>query len=347
MNRWKESLERSWWQPKPTGWTLALRPLEWLYAHLAEAQRQKWRASREVDPRVPTVVVGNWVVGGAGKTPTTLALIDHLRRRGWTPGIVSRGYGRHRDEVQWVDPNDLQVDNYGDEPCLLALRSRVPVCVGRDRARARDFLLQQHPQVDIVVSDDGLQHHRLSRTVEVVVVDERGAGNEHLLPAGPLRERPPKTLGPRQLLVYSAGMPSLPLPGHDAERSVSSIVLLDDWRRGQAGHPLAEWLSDPLRTSSESRAYAVAGIAVPQRFFDTLEALGLRAQALPQADHQAYCEPPWPDDATDIYTTEKDAIKLSAFTRPGLRIWVLPLDFRLPTAFLRALDALLPPPPTA
>ncbi len=174
-----------------------LLPLSWLYASIVRVRTLLYRTGMLAQHKlpVPVVIVGNLIAGGAGKTPAVRAVVDILRARGRRPGIVSRGYGGHADAIVEVRP-DSDPRLVGDEPLLLRLRSDVPVLVGRHRAAAARELLRLHPQVDVIVSDDGLQHLALARDVSIVVFDERGTGNGWLLPAGPLREPMPSAFGP-------------------------------------------------------------------------------------------------------------------------------------------------------
>ncbi len=178
--RW---LQRQWFAQRrlsPALWLLA--PLAGAYAALAAANRARARPERLP---VPVIVVGNITVGGAGKTPLTIWLAGQLGERGWRPGLVSRGYGGEGRLPRPVDGRSVAVD-VGDEPILLARRSGRPVWVGRDRVAAGRALLAAHPDVNVIVCDDGLQHYRLARDVELAVFDGRGAGNGWRLPAGPL-----------------------------------------------------------------------------------------------------------------------------------------------------------------
>jgi tetraacyldisaccharide 4'-kinase len=337
-------LQRHWWRPAPTPLTAALRPLAALYAALHRRQR----ARTAVEPlAVPVVVVGNVVVGGAGKTPVVMALVQALRARGWTPGVVSRGYGRRNagGPPCEVRPDSLAADT-GDEPLLIRRRTGAPVWVGARRVQAARALLAAHPEVNLLVSDDGLQHTALPRQAEVLVFDERGLGNGLLLPAGPLREPCPAALPPQRLVLYTAGSPSTPLPGWNAQRHLHTALPLAAWWSGQTAHALplpalaARLAADPVPP------LAVAGIAAPQKFFGMLQAAGLRATPSPQPDHARYDTPPWPDGFTGaVLTTEKDAVKLPPQGATGVSVWVLPLDLSLPDGFLDALASRLPPPP--
>ena len=201
---WSDRLQRAWLE---RGAAAALLPLAWLFGALAASRRGLYRAGmlRRVEVGVPVVVVGNLIAGGAGKTPTVLAVVRLLQRHGRRPGIVSRGHGRTDAGVLEVSPDTLAQD-CGDEPLLLRLRAGVPVCVARDRVAAAQALRRRHPEVDVIVSDDGLQHLRLARDLQIIVFDERGAGNGWLLPAGPLREPLPATPPPRSLVLYNAAV---------------------------------------------------------------------------------------------------------------------------------------------
>jgi tetraacyldisaccharide 4'-kinase len=283
------------------------------------------------------IVVGNLVAGGAGKTPTVIAVAGLLRGNGYVPGIVSRGYGRGSGGIVAVEP-DATAAQVGDEPLLLQRRTGAPVVVGADRVAAGHALLQAHPEVDIVLSDDGLQHLALERDVELIVFDERGAGNGRLLPAGPLRERVPARLGPRQLVLYNAAAATTPLPGFVAQRSLAGVAALSDWWAGKAPTPAA---LDALRGRE---VVAVAGLARPERFFDLLRANGLAVVECALGDHDDFARLPWPASASDVVVTEKDAVKLSLTRAIGTRVWVARLDFTPEAAFGAALLALLPPP---
>lgn len=286
----------------------------------------------------PVIVVGNLVAGGAGKTPTVIAIVAALRRRGYTPGVVSRGYGGSHADLLDVT-RAVPAARSGDEPLLIHLRTGAPLVVGRKRVAAARRLLELHPDTDVIVSDDGLQHLALARDAQVIVFDERGAGNGWLLPAGPLRECLPNEVPARSLVVYNAATPSTPLPGTTAWRSFAGVVELADWWRGQPAS------ADALVALRARPIVAAAGLARPQRFFEMLRGQSLTITPQPLPDHHDYAALPWPDDTTDVVLTEKDAVKLDPQRIAGTtRIWVAPLDFELDAAFETALLALLPPP---
>lgn len=338
--RLEASLRAAW--ARDGAWAHALAPLAALHAALRPRLAPPPAPASALVGGRPTLVVGNRVVGGAGKTPTTLALVGWLQAQGWRPGIVSRGHGRRRaDRILGVDPA-APADQVGDEPLLLRLRSGVPVWVGRDRVAAAQALLAAHPEVNALVADDGLQHRRLARTLEVVVQDERGLGNGRLLPAGPLRE-PDGTpsVAARGALRLQVG----PGPGGapaQALRRLGPPVGLDAWWRGESGPPEA-WAM--LRALPQPPS-ALAGVAVPERFFAALAAQGLEGPRLALADHAGFASLPWPVGTAHLLVTEKDAVKLRparcAAERPGTQVWVVPLDLEIDPGFWVALAARWP-----
>ncbi len=318
---------------------MALLPLAWVFGMLTALHRLiyrlGWRRTHRLP--VPVIVVGNLIVGGAGKTPTVMAIVALLRRHGFTPGVVSRGYGRNDDATLEVQPHTA-VAACGDEPLLMHLRTGAPVVVGRDRAAAGQALLQAHPTVDVLVGDDGLQHLKLARDLQVLVFDERGVGNGWLLPAGPLREPLPASVPARSVVLYNAPVASTPLPGGLATRSLAGVVALAEWRSGRAASMAA------LEALRGRPLVAAAGVARPNRFFDMLSEHGLQFRALALPDHFDFASLPWPAGTADVVLTEKDAVKLAPARLGATRVWVAALDFALPAAFETSLLALLPAP---
>jgi tetraacyldisaccharide 4'-kinase len=271
--------------------------------------------TREVLP-VPVIVVGNISVGGAGKTPLVLWLASFLCEAGYRPGIVSRGYGSNATQARAVPAHGVAAD-YGDEPLLLARRSRCPVWIGADRVVAARALLERHPECNAVISDDGLQHYRLARDIEVAVVDAvRGFGNGLTLPAGPLRE-PVSRLNNVDAVVYNgAAMQVTPLAVRTCQMKLDGnefYNLREPARRVAAAHFM------------HRRVHAVAGIGHPERFFDTLRAMGLVFKPHAFADHHAYTAQDLAFDGCDtVLMTEKDAVKCAAFA--GAEHWALRVD---------------------
>jgi len=351
-------LQRLWWRPRLSPLTALLGPLAWLVGTVAAHRRATQAAAARLP--VPVIVVGNVIVGGAGKTPTVIALVAQLRGWGWTPGIVSRGHGR-------VDATPLLLDRqtpaagvtpaaFGDEPVLMHRRTGAPVAVARRRRDAALRLLNAHPAVDILVADDGLQHHGLPRDIELVVFDGRGLGNGWPLPAGPLRERasqiwpaprPDGAPAPARFIVVNGRWPAppalaLPAPPDccwEAERRLGGVVDLAAWARGEAASA-AEL--DGLRGHA---VLACAGIGDPERFFSMLEACGLRIRRLPMPDHADFDPLPWPPSTGEVLVTEKDAVKLVGRALGATRVRVVTLDFGLPRGLTDALQAALAAPP--
>ncbi len=329
---WAEALlNRHWWRPRRSLLTLALLPLSWLYGLLFRMHRALNRPRRAP---VPVLVVGNLVAGGAGKTPTVIALVQALKRSGLRAGVVSRGYGRRASAPRAVQAG-CQASEVGDEPWLIQRRTGVPVWVGSDRLAVARVLCKHHPEVDLLVLDDGLQHHALAHDVAVVVFDERGVGNSALLPAGPLRE-PLRCPAPSHWRVlYTAGRRSTALPGSLAHRRLGPAWPLAAWHAADPG------LCQPVQALRGRRLLAAAGLAAPEKFFGMLETAGLQIERLPLPDHHHYDTLPWPDGTTEVVTTEKDAAKLDAARTGNTAVWVLPLDLQLPEGFAAELVALL------
>jgi tetraacyldisaccharide 4'-kinase len=315
---------------------LMLRPLAGLYAVLAAGAALPWRLGLRRPWRAPcpVIVVGNLIVGGAGKTPTVIALAHALRAAGWHPGVVSRGHGRQSTGGRLVTP-ECSAAEVGDEPWLIARATSMPVAVHVRRADAAQALLKAHPEVDVLIADDGLQHHALARDLELWVFDERGAGNGALLPAGPLRQAMPDQVPAHARVLYNAPRASTALPGALARRRLAGAVPLAAWHQGQAMDPAT------LQALHGRALLAIAGIAAPTRFFGMLADAGLSVQPCPLPDHADLSTPPWPADTPDVVCTEKDAAKLDPARCGNTRVWVVGLDFQLPPELVADLGRLL------
>ncbi|MBT9495167.1 MAG: tetraacyldisaccharide 4'-kinase [Paucibacter sp.] len=331
-------MQQQWYRVDGGGALAAsLRPLAWVYGLLLRlrALLYRWGWLRTEALPVPVIVVGNWIVGGAGKTPTILALLEQLQAAGLRAVLISRGYGRTDDRPRLVS-RDCTAGQVGDEPLLIHLRSGAPVAVGRDRVAAARLLLQAHPELQLLLSDDGLQHLRLPRDLAVLVFDERGVGNGRLMPAGPLRQPASSRLASNELVLYNAARPSTALPGFISERSLAGAVSLGGWWRGEPAR------LETLRALAGREVLATAGMAHPQRFFDMLVAAGLHIRPLPLADHFDFTELPWlgkaEADVEDVLLTEKDAVKLQPQRCQDKRIWVVALDFKPEQAFQQAVQ---------
>ena len=321
---WTERLVNAWYQGHPA--LLLLRPLEWLYRAVVLRKRQRFLAGQSPSYRapVPVIVVGNITVGGTGKTPLILYLIDHCRARGLRVGVVSRGYGAQPPSVPWRVTAEQSADEAGDEPLLLVQRSGVALMIDPDRARAVQALLSAEP-LDLILCDDGLQHYRLARDLELVLIDAvRGLGNRHCLPAGPLRE-PVERLQGVDALLYNGALND-PQEGYGFTLRPRTLVNL------RSGEPHALSHFPPGQA-----LHAVAGIGNPQRFFMTLEGLHWQPVAHAFADHAPYsAELLNFSPALPLVMTEKDAVKCRAFAADNW--WYLAVDAQPSAAFVAWFD---------
>jgi tetraacyldisaccharide 4'-kinase len=335
---WHDALMAQWRRPSPGIGARCLQPLSWLYGLLSRLHAwlyEKGLLDVQASPR-PVIVVGNLVAGGAGKTPAVMAIVLWLRAQGYKPGVISRGHGRSAAGTQLVGPQSLAAE-VGDEPLLIRRRTGAPVAVGTDRAAAARLLSQRCPEVDVVVSDDGLQHHHLGRDVELLLFDDRGIGNGLLLPAGPLRQRLPAAADERRLVLYTNGRQNTRLPGFAGHRQLSGVIPLAQWWADPAGS------RQPLSTLAGRPLLAVAGLARPEAFFEQLRAAGLTIRQQPLPDHDKFVRVPWQPDEADVIVTEKDAVKLDPERVGATRVWVATLDFEPEPAFYAALSRLLRP----
>lgn len=350
-------LPRSW--STRTSLACALWPLSALHGLLVRIRRSLFSKGLLQSTRlpVPVLVVGNVIAGGAGKTPLVIALVRRLQSAGHRPGVVSRGYGRDGTDCREVLP-DLTAAQVGDEPLLIRQLTGAPVFVAPRRVQAAQALLRAHPDTDVILCDDGLQHYALQRDLNIAVFDERGIGNGWLLPAGPLREPWPQTwanklqsgAGPRAVrpvdLVLHTGS-TLAFEGFGASRSLADEAVAADGRRVS------------LQSLQGENLIALAGIAKPQAFFDMLQDRGLRLErtlALP--DHVGMDElaaldlfPAKASRPVRVLCTQKDAVKLFAlYPDAALQLLAVPLTFLPEPAFLEVFDAglcnLLAPAPS-
>jgi tetraacyldisaccharide 4'-kinase len=313
-----DTLESAWYgDARPPWWT---RPLAALYGGVIHLRARLYRIGWLRSTRLPAavVVIGNLSVGGTGKTPLTIAVVEALRARGYRPGVVSRGYGGSQREPLLLDdaPEPAHV---GDEPCLIHA-SGAPVAVGRDRPAAARLLLDAG--CDVVIADDGLQHYALVRDVEICVIDGvRRFGNRRLLPAGPLRE-PLGRLERVDLRVCNGGVPVdgeylMQLQGGEV------VSLCDGHRR-------------PLADFADQRIHAVAAIGNPSRFFSSLRAAGVEVIEHAFADHHGFTADDLDfGDQLPLLMTDKDAVKCRRFARSHW--WRVPVQADLPPAFYDAL----------
>lgn len=316
-----ETLPRLWYRRGLALPLLPLLPFSWLFAALSGLRRLAFRCGflRAERLPVPVIVVGNLIAGGAGKTPLTLSLVTELQAKGWRPGIISRGHGGDTENAKLVDASG-EASVFGDEPLLMARRSGAPVAVCRDRAAAGRLLLARHPECDVLIADDGLQHYGLARDVELAVFDARGVGNGFRLPAGPLREPLARLAVVDAVVLNGEGaLPALPpgVPGFAMRLAGETFVSVSDpARRCKPGDLAGKSL------------HAFAGIGDPARFFRHLGALGLRVTEYPLPDHHVFTAADFaPAAGGVILLTEKDAVKCAGLI-PG-EAWVLPVSAAL------------------
>jgi len=318
-----------WFDGTPPPWPSRL--LAGVYAAAVAARAALYRKGllRSAHPGRPVLVVGNLIAGGSGKTPLTIAIVERLRADGFTPGVASRGYGRQQAAIaRWVDAS-TDTTLGGDEPVLIARRTGAPVRVDRDRVAAARALIDAG--CDIVVCDDGLQHYRLARDVEIEVIDgRRRYGNRLALPAGPMREPPERGERCDFRVVNLGGAHAPDVPGDTG---------FGEWPmrlRAQDAVPLHGHRGAPLSSFAGQRVHAVAGIGDPERFFAMLRGLDLAVVPHAFADHHRYrAEDLRFGSDLPVLMTEKDAVKCANFQTE--RCYSVPIRAELPEAFWVAL----------
>jgi len=306
-------------------WHLVLLPLSFIFFLLSISRKHLFRLGilRRYKLPVPVIVVGNISVGGTGKTPLVIWLAEQLKINGLKPGIVSRGYGGSANYVTQVFANDL-ASHVGDEPLLIAKREICPIFVCNNRVDAGAALLKAHPKVNVIISDDGLQHYSLQRDIEIATVDgERAFGNELLLPSGPLREIKSRlntvdaivmTNAHQQSSIKTKFLPSV----FEMKLSGDTFVSLFDGKTQQKSNYF-----------DHKKLVAIAGIGNPKRFFDGLTKMGLVFERKSFADHYAFTpQDLLPFVGKTILMTEKDAVKCSQFAKGNTQfdIWMLPVS---------------------
>ncbi|MGV6859705.1 MAG: tetraacyldisaccharide 4'-kinase [bacterium] len=321
-------IEKHWLINGPVAF--ALWPLSWLYCGLASWRRRYLEKRREplVHPTLPgkkvlVLVVGNISVGGTGKTPMVIWLQALLRAHRYTPGIVSRGYGGGKIGVAQRVTSSSDTHDVGDEAVVMARRTNSPVWVCADRRGAIDALLAHAPDTDIIISDDGLQHYRMPRDLEIVMVDGvRRFGNQLCLPAGPLRE-PVKRLREVDFRVVTGilaeeGEYTMDVEGTEVVNLAHAARVL------------------PIENLAGEEVHAVAGLGNPERFFRQLEHYGIVVQRHVYPDHHAYSARDLDfGDSKKVIMTEKDAVKCTVFANASH--WYLPVKARPDAAFAPAL----------
>jgi tetraacyldisaccharide 4'-kinase len=330
-------LESAWYNKAP--WLWLLSPISLLFLLVVKIRALRVTASPTAENTIPVIVVGNITVGGTGKTPLIIALCNHLKQLGMTPGVISRGYGGNANSYPMDVDSDSNPALAGDEPVLIALKTGCPVVVDPDRVSALNHLLIDQ-EVDVVLSDDGLQHYRLHRDIEIAVVDgQRYFGNGLLLPAGPLRE-PVSRLRECDFVVINqavdqassptkAGVPDSAVDMH--LKAVALTNLSTGEKRPFSGAPF----------NIGNQIQAVAAIGNPQRFFDSLTALPYPFVAHPFPDHHQFQPSDFDcfDSRQPIVMTEKDGIKCQDFASANM--WCVEIDVSLPEPLLSGIEAKL------
>ncbi|MCL1077579.1 tetraacyldisaccharide 4'-kinase [Parashewanella spongiae] len=308
-------VHKIWYQNHWLQWLLW--PLSWLFGLISGFRRMSFLfgLSKQHKVSVPVIIVGNITAGGSGKTPMVIHLIELLRAKGYTPGVVSRGYGAKIEGVVSVT-EDHTPEDIGDEPAMIFARTKVPMIVGAKRVDAAQALINTC-NVNVIISDDGLQHYALGRDIEIAIIDgERRLGNKKLIPAGPLRE-PVSRLSSVDFVIVNGGNTS----------KTEFLMTLEP------SAPIA-LKPDHKTLSASDSIVAMAGIGNPQRFFNTLTQLGFNCyQKYEFADHQIYHQDELLKVAVDkpLMMTEKDAIKCRQFAQSNW--WYLPVAARLTPKF--------------
>lgn len=314
MNNW---LQKQWAVFTP--WHIFLLPLSWIFYVIVSTRKSLykngWLKSGRLN--VPVIIIGNINVGGTGKTPLVIWIAEQLKLSGYKPGIISRGYGGNTQKVTEVTASSSPQD-VGDEPVLIAIRTKCPVFVSPNRVEAGRGLLVAYPECDIIISDDGLQHYQLQRDVEIIVYDSViRFGNGALLPAGPLRE------SKARLKTVDALVSNGHVVNGDACHTLTPVEMQLESTR------FYNLVDHDIKSDAEAflqkNTLAVAGIGNPERFFQKLRLMGLNFQAHAYADHYAFQVQDFEDVEADVVLmTEKDAVKCRSFAKPNM--WVLPVN---------------------
>ena len=296
-------------------WTWIFLPISCLFYWVAKRKRDQFLNAVKIKGKVPVVVVGNITVGGTGKTPLVQALVEHLKAKGYKPGIISRGYGADIQSFPHLISLDDECSQVGDEPYMLAHSLKVPVVIDPKRKKALERVLQL--DVDVVLSDDGMQHYELPRDIEICVLDgNRMLGNAQLLPVGPLRESKNR-LDDVDFVALSG------LSGGDDCFEFSPV----SWVNVRTG------MSVPVHDLIiEEDAVAIAGIGNPLKFSKTLEGIGIRRPLKPFPDHYAYEASDFAGMTGQVLMTHKDAVKIKSFSRENM--WYLKIQAGLSDRFL-------------
>ncbi len=324
------------WRRKNALFHLILVPLSWLFAGVTALRHNLYQIGilKSYKIPVPVIVVGNITVGGNGKTPVVMWLVEQLRNHGYKPAVISRGYGGSSKLPTSVNANS-SASLVGDEPVLIASRCACPVFVGADRVHVATQLLSMHPDCDIIISDDGLQHAALQRDVEIVVTQPE-QDHMRLLPAGVLRE-PVQRLNTVDAIVCNGGV----LQSKQSNSGYNYVPQFTMQLVGEQFYNLADNNIKASATDFKRKSIkAMAGIGKPERFFEHLNKLGLTFASVSFDDHHAFSAQELANIECDaLIMTEKDAVKCKQFAQP--HHWVLPVQANIDAGFLQLILAKL------
>lgn len=367
MSQYKHTQAPEFWEKRGFK-ALLLWPVSLVFGWLTNLRKALYTLGilRSTSIPVPLVIVGNIRVGGTGKTPTVLAIAKALHTHGFKPGIISRGYQSNSSNLkpapEEVTPASLPSE-HGDEPCYMAQQladQQTPIMVHANRVDAAKALLIKHPEVDVIISDDGLQHYKLKRwpareggrDIELVIRDARGEGNQWLMPAGPLREKPHRardftlnigsseTTRTQAAPLFFQDAPNFALPV-----KTDQLYQLIAPNRRMALNDITQLLSP--EEAIENQILAAAGLGNPKKFFDLLKSHGLKFQEMALPDHFDFATNPFKENtAKVILITEKDAVKCKQLNdyKDDERIWILPITVDLPNDFVAQMVEILKRP---
>ncbi len=314
----KRNIITSMWY-RGSWWSVFLLPLSLLFYIVTLIRRRQQRIqAKQLDIDIPIIVVGNITVGGTGKTPLLISIVEKLKQQGYSPGIVSRGYGSEAPHYPYEVTSESPISHAGDEPWMVAHRTQCPVFIDADRPAAVRALVEKH-YCDLIISDDGLQHYRLPRDIEIAVVDgSRGLGNGRLLPAGPLRETAARLLEVDYLVINGPAKHR----GIPDRKKYEMRLNPVEWRRVYDGNPVQlgeqPWYGE---------AHAIAGIGNPGRFFKTLSELEVSFIEHRFADHHHYRSDDLDfNDDLPVVMTEKDAGKCRALLKQKANVDISLID---------------------
>lgn len=332
MSAFSDSVEGQWYT-RPH-WLLLFAPLSALFILLAYLRRRRIQGSPVPTVSIPVIVVGNIAVGGTGKTPVILALVHHLIENGFRPGVISRGYGANPKLIQslLVSP-ESETKAFGDEPLLISRLAGCPVVVGPNRVESVQYITT-NTQCDIILSDDGLQHYNLGRSVEIAVIDsERRIGNGWRLPVGPLRESPKRLQEVDFTLVNGPKFSASWLP---QKHTYFMTIKPKIWCNVKTGETAS------LGELNIQKASAIAGIGNPKRFFDSLKKMGFLGSSQAFPDHHPFTISDFVDIGdTMLLMTEKDAVKCRSFAKDNW--WALSIEMVIDDVFFDQLLACIQP----